>query len=54
MKMRKWKITYIDTKSNGQKRTTYYTGDCTVEFLIDFFGLEEPDVLWYEIELDSD
>lgn len=27
-----------------------YTGDVDRDFIIDFFGLNEPDVEWYKIE----
>ena len=52
--MTKWKITYIDTKSRGRKNTTYYEGSCTRQFIIDFFGLNQPDVLWFNIEIVPD
>ena len=31
--------------------TTSYTGDVTREFIIDFFGLKQPDVEWYKIRI---
>lgn len=31
--------------------TTSYTGDVTSEFIIDFFGLTQPDVEWYKIRI---
>lgn len=27
-----------------------YTGDVDCKFIIEFFGLNEPDVEWYQIE----
>lgn len=47
----KWKVDYKDTKSNGELRTTYYMGDVDKSFVIDFFGLNRPDVFWYNVEL---
>lgn len=49
--MTTWKITYIDTKSGGRKLTTYYTGDYTKWQIISFFGLNEPDVVWFKLEI---
>ncbi len=45
-----WKITYIDTKSRGKRCTTYHTGHFTRQQIIEFFGLNQPDVLWFRIE----
>lgn len=48
---KKWKITYIDSKSRGKKCVTYYTGNKSREEIILFFGLDEPDCYWYELEI---
>ena len=52
--MTKWRITYIDKLSRGHKRTTYYYGSVTRQFIIEFFGLNQPDVLWFKIEIESE
>ena len=31
-----------------------YTGDVDRKFIIEFFGLNEPDVEWYELNLIED
>ncbi len=43
----------ITTKEVGRERPikTTYIGDRDRKYLIDFFGLEKPDVEWYKIEL---
>ncbi len=43
----------ITTKEVGRERPikTTYIGDRDRKYLIDFFGLEQPDVEWYTIEL---
>lgn len=43
-------IIRIKEKGNDHVITTSYTGDRTREYVIKFFGLEGPDVEWYEIE----
>lgn len=48
--MTTWKIQYIDTKSNGKRLTTFHTGSLTRYEIIKFFGLDQPDVLWFKIE----
>lgn len=48
--MTTWKITYIDSKSRGKKCTTFHQGNLSKEAIIEFFGLNEPDVEWYEVE----
>ncbi len=30
--------------------TSHFLGDVTEEYIIDFYGLHEPDVAWYKIE----
>lgn len=47
--MTTWKIEYIDTKSRGKRLTTYHTGNLSKEAIIAFFGLDEPDVIWYRV-----
>ena len=47
--MMKWKIEYRDDQSGGDLRTTYYYGTITKEEVIDFFGLDRPDVHWYNV-----
>lgn len=44
-----WKATI---KERGCKTllTPTYTGDVNENFLIDFWGLKEPDVEWYHLE----
>lgn len=50
--MRKtWKIYYKDTLSRGKVCTTYYCGDKSREEIIEFFGLKQPDCLWYKLEI---
>lgn len=47
--MRKWKVT-IKEVGNDKPITTYYAGNVDYKFVKDFFGCEESDVEWYEIE----
>lgn len=44
-----WEIIYKEV-NRPRPNTTSYTGYKTREEVIEFFGLEEPDVEWYEIE----
>lgn len=37
-------------RTTGQILTPEYTGYKNREQIIEFFGLEEPDIEWYEIE----
>lgn len=49
---KKWKIDYRDNASNGELRTTYVVNErMTKEGVIEFLGLNRPDVQWYNIEL---
>lgn len=43
----------ITTKEVGREKPikTTYIGDRDRRYIIDFFGLEQPDVEWYKIEL---
>ncbi len=46
----------ITTKEVGRERLikTSYIGDRDRKYIIDFFGLNQPDVEWYTIELKED
>lgn len=44
-----WIVVYIDADSNGQKRKTSISGQYTKDEVIDFFGLKNPDVYWYDV-----
>lgn len=50
----KYQVDFIDSTSRGQVKTTYITGDFDEDYVIDFFGLEDPDVEWYEITVVDD
>ena len=43
----------VQVKEKGKDGilTPSYTGDVDREFVINFFGLREPDVEWYKIEV---
>lgn len=43
----------ITIKEVGREKPikTSYVGDVNHKFLVDFFGLNEPDVEWYGIEI---
>lgn len=47
--MRKWKVT-IKEVNNPKPITTYYYGNVSYEFIVEWFGCTEPDVEWYTIE----
>lgn len=47
---RRFEIT-IKEVSREQTIKTAYIGDATHQYLVDFFGLNEPDVEWYGIEI---
>lgn len=49
--MTKWRIDYIDTVSEGRKNTTYHYGNLTDDEVIEFFGLNRSDVIWYKVSL---
>lgn len=42
----------ITTKEVGREQPikTDFFGDVTHKYLVDFFGLEEPDVEWYRLD----
>ena len=42
--MMKWKIEYRNDQSGGELRATYYYGSKTKEEVINFLGLDRPDV----------
>ncbi len=46
----------ITTKEVGREKPikTSFIGDRDRKYIIDFFGLEQPDVEWYKIELKED
>lgn len=45
-----WRVKYIDNYSGGNVSTTIYAGESTREKIIEFFGLKNPDVQWFEVE----
>lgn len=47
--MKTWEIT-IKEAGNPNLLHPSYTGDVDRDFIIEFFGLNEPDVEWYKIE----
>mgnify|MGYP007113739400 CR=1 FL=1 len=49
MKKRHWKIR-LKERTTGHICTPEHIGYFTREQVIEFFGLENPDVEWYEIE----
>ena len=48
-------IAYVDIYSNGKVRSTTYTTSEPVSecFLVKFFGLDQPDVIWWKIDIDE-
>lgn len=48
--MKKYRITYKEARK-PKPGSTYYTGDKTEAQVIEFFGLDEPEVEWYKVEL---
>ena len=50
MKASGWKISYRDSMSGGAWRSTFYYGEVSREFIIDFFGLDRADVYEYKLE----
>ncbi len=46
----------ITTQEVGREKPimTSFIGDRDRKYIIDFFGLEQPDVEWYKIELKED
>lgn len=43
-------VVTIKEKENGNVLRPEYSGNVDEDFLIDFFGLNNPDVEWYKIE----
>lgn len=50
--MKKWIVKYRENGSD-RIRTTSHTGNKTRQEVIDFFGLNESDIDWYEITLEE-
>lgn len=48
--METWKATIKEVGSERLLTPTYTGENVTKKFLVDFFGLENPDVEWYKIE----
>lgn len=48
--MKKYRITYKEV-GKPTPRTTYFTRDKSEAYIIQFFGLDEPEVEWYKIVL---
>ena len=48
--MKKYRITYKEV-GKPKPSTTYHTGNKTEAQVIEFFGLDEPEVEWYKVEL---
>lgn len=48
--MRHFEITIKEVGREHPIKTSY-VGDVTYKYLVDFFGLENPDVEWYGIEI---
>jgi hypothetical protein len=51
--MSKWIISYIEVGS-GKVRTTTHSGNKTKEEVIEFFGLNESDIEWYDVVLSEE
>lgn len=49
MKKRHWKIR-LKERTTGQICTPEYSGYLDRKGIVEFFGLEEPDVEWYDIK----
>lgn len=47
--MKTWKAT-IKERGRNHLLTPTYIGNVDREFLINFWGLKEPDVEWYKLE----
>lgn len=45
-----WRIKYIDKYTDGKISSTVYYGDISREKVIEFFGLRNEDVYWFEVE----
>lgn len=51
--MSKWIINYIEVGS-GKVRTTTHSSNKTKEEVIEFFGLNESDIEWYDVVLSEE
>lgn len=51
--MKIWKVT-IKEKLMDKPITTTYTGDVDYEFVKKWFGCDQSDVEWYNIELEKE
>lgn len=51
--MKTWKVTIKEVMMDRPIETTY-TGDVDYQYVKQFFGCEEPDVEWYNIELEKE
>ena len=47
--MKQYKITMKEVGTERPLESFYY-GDVSREYLIDFYGLKQPDIEWYNIE----
>lgn len=47
--MKTWKVTIKEVMMD-KPITSTYTGDVDYDFVKKFYGCEEPDVEWYDIE----
>ena len=48
--MRTWKVRLREKGSDHVIETSLTKDDADRQYVIDWFGLNEPDVEWYEIE----
>ena len=46
---RTWKVRFIDKMSHGKVGETSISGDYDYDDVVEFFGLNKPDVNWYEV-----
>lgn len=53
MNMKTWKVRFQEV--NERKGETKYTGYLDREGVIEFFGLDRTDIMWYEVtEMEGD
>ena len=45
-----WKISYMERGSSAVRVTTY-EGVLTRDEVVEFFGLNSPNIVWYEVVL---
>ena len=50
----KWNVKFIDSLSGGKVQETSITGYYDYNDVVEFFGLRNPDVSWYDIEMDEE